>query len=164
MKNMKNIMKISGLLVLVLPLIGCQVDDLNDDQVLEGDSVTYTVIHSANSKTNGELGSKTFKVLKSQAEYFDELANYSTDATKTIDFDHAQVILLDIGQRNSGGYSVEISDINEFDDYIKVEVNIQSPGNGCITTQALTNPYKFIELQGTKEITINESLVSIDCE
>jgi hypothetical protein len=45
-----------------------------------------------------------------------------------------------MGKKNTGGYSVEVENVNINGGNVIVDVVYKSPGNSCGTTQALTNP------------------------
>ena len=50
-----------------------------------------------------------------------------------------EAIRLGAGERNSGGYSIEIDGITEHDGYVLATVVLTEPGDGCMITQAITN-------------------------
>ncbi|NTW58480.1 MAG: protease complex subunit PrcB family protein [Nitrospirae bacterium] len=72
-------------------------------------------------------------------------------------------MLSDLGRRNTGGYSVATSKIQEFKDYVMVSLTISKPGSNCGVTQAFTSPFEFIEVQSTKELLLEEQLFVSDC-
>jgi hypothetical protein len=63
-----------------------------------------------------------------------------------VDFDHEMVILVAMGQRPTGGYSITVEGIYDADGRTFAEVRERSPGAGCITTQAFTQPIDAVRV------------------
>ena len=158
---MKKILMISGMLSVSLFIHGCGSDTRAQEQVAE---ISYSVIHSDYYTSNGELTNKGSRVFSHQEGYFNELVKYSNDESSAIDFSSSRVLLIDMGPRSTGGFSIEVGEIRDHDEYIKVEVTLLKPGNNCMVAQAITNPYQFLKLVTSKEVLINEELRTIDCE
>ena len=64
-----------------------------------------------------------------------------------VDFTTKMVIVAFQGEKPTGGYSIEVKKIMQTNSKIKVSIDENSPGSECIVTQALTNPYHFVELR-----------------
>lgn len=64
----------------------------------------------------------------------------SPEPAPEIDFDRSMVVAATLGQRSTGGYSIDIDDVYAIDGATLVEVVETSPGEGCLVTQALTAP------------------------
>lgn len=63
-----------------------------------------------------------------------------------IDFTEYTVIASMMGVQNSGGYSIEISEIAASDDIIGVKIEEREPGSDCVTTGALTSPFHIVKV------------------
>jgi len=61
-----------------------------------------------------------------------------------VDFNIDQLLALFLGERNTGGYSINIESVVELDTQVTINVLEQVPGAGCVVTTALTQPYQFI--------------------
>ncbi len=76
---------------------------------------------------------------------------YSTRSPKPslpkIDFTQSIIIGVFLGQRNTGGYSIEITKVLETEKNIEVLVEETSPGEGCMVSMALTYPMHIIKIQ-----------------
>lgn len=65
-----------------------------------------------------------------------------------------------MGERPTGGYSIEIEDVRENDEFIVVEVEMETPGDNCDVTQAVTQPHHMIVLADSEKLVqFNESTV-----
>ncbi len=64
----------------------------------------------------------------------------------TVDFNSHSVILVALGQRRTGGYSVSIDHVNRSGDGAVVTYTATSPGQGCMTTQMITSPVLIISV------------------
>jgi hypothetical protein len=67
-------------------------------------------------------------------------------AAPAVDFDNEVVILVAMGQRPSGGYFIAVEGVYDADGRVFAEVREQSPGAGCITTEALTEPVDAVRV------------------
>ncbi|WP_019008239.1 protease complex subunit PrcB family protein [Deinococcus aquatilis] len=54
-----------------------------------------------------------------------------------------------IGQRNTGGYSVRVTNASAQDGVLTLTVALTVPGSGSITTQAITSPWTLVRLSGS---------------
>lgn len=71
---------------------------------------------------------------------------------KPADIQTANFVLLNMGEKNSGGYSVEVVKVEELPDKIVVTVKENAP-SGMATT-AITNPYTVLKINSKKPIEI----------
>jgi hypothetical protein len=61
-----------------------------------------------------------------------------------VDFEKESVLVSTLGQRTTGGYSIEIVDVREVDKKAEVIVVNRRPPPGAITIQALTAPIHIV--------------------
>lgn len=54
-----------------------------------------------------------------------------------------------IGQRNTGGYSVRVTNASAQNGVLTLTVAVNAPGAGMITTQAITSPWTLVRLSGS---------------
>lgn len=66
-----------------------------------------------------------------------------------IDFGQHAVIVAAMGSRRTGGYSIEVSSLQESADRIVATVMEQTPGTNCLTTQAVTYPIAIVVVPQT---------------
>ncbi len=66
-----------------------------------------------------------------------------------VDFGSDMVIAVVDRNEPSGGYRFQVDSIEVVGGRLEVKVNKESPGDGCITTQAFTQPYHFVRLART---------------
>src|SRR3989338_11432264 len=64
-----------------------------------------------------------------------------------IDFDENMVIAVFMGEKNTGGYSIQVKKIIKQDNKINVYFREFAPGKNCFVTQALTQPYQLVKLK-----------------
>lgn len=60
--------------------------------------------------------------------------------------DGRQWVLIALGQRRTGGYSVEVVDVVALQDRIRVTYREHKPAPDTLTTQVITYPYTLIEV------------------
>jgi len=65
-------------------------------------------------------------------------------AVPSIDFAGNVVIVAAMGTRNTGGYSITVDDVHTLADDAWISITEQSPGSGCIVTDALTAPVAVV--------------------
>lgn len=70
-----------------------------------------------------------------------------------VDFDERDLILVMLSTKPTGGYGIHQINVQENADQIVVQFAELHPGDNCITTQALTRPYKIISIpKSDKEV------------
>lgn len=71
-----------------------------------------------------------------------------TDATPPeVDFATEFVVFAYAGQKSTGGHAVEVRNVTLLADVYIVKVIELAPGEGCMTTQALTYPYQVVKVE-----------------
>ena len=104
---------------------------------------------------------KQNKVIRTKEMYREQLLVYSnSDEPLEIDFSENVVLLVDMGGRATGGYSISLADsILTTEKYVKINVVFSI----CTDVQTLlvTNPYAFYRIPTQKEILIQEEWIEI---
>jgi hypothetical protein len=125
-------------------------------------TIDYSIlVERANPRSGGAADRQTV-VAGNQSEFDSLLTTYGEEPI-SLDFTNTQALLVDMGQQNTGGYSIGISSVTEFDDYVQANVVYNHPGNNCAVTLALTNPILIASIATNKEIRVSETTVSVDC-
>ena len=70
------------------------------------------------------------------------------------DINTSNFILLNMGEKTTGGYSIEVVKVEELSDKIIVTVKENSPKSGDNVTDAITNPYAVVKINSKKPIEI----------
>lgn len=153
MKN-RNWMKlaVAVLLAPVLTLGGCSSGSKTDGDSKKADTPAttlaepVTIIESikGNAPSLKTLGTM---LIKTQAE-FDALGEKDIFPGK-LDFAKNDLVIIALGERMTGGYSVEINSIQLEGDKLFVNGKATAPGPDAITTQALTYPYAAVVIENT---------------
>jgi hypothetical protein len=123
----------------------------------------YVVLNQGIYTDNGIGTKKQTKIISSQADYAMELLNYSSAKPASVDFDKGRVLLVDMGVRNTGGYSVGVASVDVAENWVVANVGLVRPGSGCVVTQAPSNPWQFVFIPSRKEILVSESLKITNC-
>ncbi len=63
-------------------------------------------------------------------------------------------ILVNLGEKSTSGYKIEISKVEEFADKIVVEIKQKKPDEGQSSLQVITNPYCVVKINSKKPIEI----------
>ena len=123
-----------------------------------------TTIVSGDYTITGIPDSRKIEVYEDQVTFNESLYTFIRPiAEETIDFSLNQVVLFSLGGRSSGGYSIEVSGVEDMNDYVKVSVLYSFPGSDCVVTPSETSPYLFIKIDTTKEIIFEESIENLVC-
>jgi hypothetical protein len=64
-----------------------------------------------------------------------------------IDFSEETVVAVFMGEKSSGGYSIEIVEVVKKEDHLEFVVEVKEPGPDDMTIQAITSPYHIIRLK-----------------
>lgn len=101
-------------------------------------------------------------ILRSQVEwkaFWEEVHALRTPVPEAppVDFDERIVVVAAMGERPTGGHSVAVEDVKPSEEGYLVVVREVSPGEGCVVTQALTQPVTAVALRnGEREVRFKE--------
>ena len=150
-----------GAPALVTALLGCGADAQNDT---ETDSLQFTELASGDYLQSGAFSNKSAEIISSQPALETAYATYSGTEVPQIDFTASKVLLVDMGRQPTGGYSIHVSSVTRDDGAAVAEVVLAQPGPECVVTEALTNPYQFVQIPTTGFVLVREELVADICE
>lgn len=157
---MKHVLRITVLLVCLSAISGCGGSSTAATLPAEAQ---FVVLKEGPLPDGGVFTKKQAKVISTQADYAAELITYTSVAPGLVDFTKGKVLLVDMGSRSSGGYSIRVASIDVADSWVVANVELVKPGPQCVTTTALTNPYQFTFIPTLKEILLSEKVVVTSC-
>ena len=147
----KTTWKTLALAALLGPAIvsaGCKSDgDVVADPPEMGDVAQPVVIIESASGTSAALTDLGVMLIKTQAEY-DALGEPDIFPGE-FDFDQYDLVIVALGQQPSGGYSVDITSIQQAGDKLLVNGTTRRPGEDEFVTTALTYPYDAAMIANT---------------
>ncbi|RZJ34286.1 MAG: protease complex subunit PrcB family protein [Flavobacterium sp.] len=73
---------------------------------------------------------------------------------KADDIKTANFLVLNMGEKTSGGYSITVDNVVETADKIIVTVHENEPAKGSMTTSAITYPYTVVRINSKKPIEV----------
>ncbi|MEQ9368700.1 MAG: protease complex subunit PrcB family protein [Coleofasciculus chthonoplastes F3-SA18-01] len=88
-----------------------------------------------------------------------------TPSSLNVDFTENMVIGIGLGNQPSGGYSIEIKDIVMEDGKLVINAVEQQPGQNCLTTMAITQPYHLVTVEKSDlPVEFNRQTEIVNCE
>jgi len=149
-----------AVLILSCMLAACSTYHRNNDPAFDAGTVqaasigdvSFRVLHKADYNLDDRPTSKSFLVLAEAVAYAAELKKYSVEFPATINFSTDLVILATMGTQVSGGYAIGAVKAEEYSDKVVVQFELVSPANNCLTTEAQSNPYEFLQISTRKRI------------
>lgn len=82
----------------------------------------------------------------------------------TVDFSKNFVIGVFSGKQSTGGHTIEVAKVTDIGNIRTVAVALTSPGQNCIVTEALTNPYQIIVVPFTyADLTHEDISTTVSC-
>ncbi|WKL44388.1 protease complex subunit PrcB family protein [Flavobacterium sp. ZE23DGlu08] len=104
-------------------------------------------------QTNGGASIRFFEILSEP----NEIAMLQNDENlknkiSSNDVQTANFIVLNMGEKTSGGYSIGIDTVVETDKNIVITIKETNPEPGSMVTQAFTNPFCVVKINSKKEI------------
>ncbi len=73
---------------------------------------------------------------------------------KSTDVNTANFVILNMGEKPSGGHSISVESVRETADKIYIKVKETGPGEGEMATSVMTYPYAIVKVNSKKEIVI----------
>lgn len=141
-------MKKVVLSILALILVSCGASSSKTS----GKNVLYEVL---TQQTDGGASIRFFEILSEE----NEIAMLQNDEKlkekiKTNDIQTSNFIVLNMGEKTSGGYKIGIESVVETDKNIIITIKETSPQSGSMVTQEITTPYCVVKINSKKEIII----------
>ena len=101
---------------------------------------------------------------KAWEELWKRMYPHNPPPTPPVDFSRDMLIVVAMGQQNTGGFGIIVDSIYERDDKLHVLVKSISPGPKCATTQSLTQPVDIVRLlKSGQSVIFRETSARKDC-
>lgn len=141
-------MKRIALLTLTLILVSCGASSSK----ISGTNSLYEVL---TQQTDGGASIRFFEILSEKSEIA-MLQNDEKliDKIKPNDIQTSSFVVLNMGEKTSGGYKIGIESVVETDKNIIISVKETAPEKGSMVTQEITTPYCVVKINSKKEIII----------
>ncbi|MFD2890617.1 protease complex subunit PrcB family protein [Flavobacterium chuncheonense] len=144
--------KVVTIVMIIVLMVSC-------NSAKNGGAHGFSVLASG---TNGGSENFSYIVLENDndlAEAISKLPIEESDYDKllNVNFKENNVLILHLGQKNTGGYGIEVEDIQNKNNVITVFYKIVKPKPGEMVTMALTNPFTVAAIPKAKETLIKES-------
>ncbi|PXY39768.1 hypothetical protein DMB65_15975 [Flavobacterium cheongpyeongense] len=131
----------------VFVLISCGVKKTSDSN-----TALYEIL---TKQSDGGGNIKFFEILTEPNEIMmlqnDPLLK---DKMKKDDIDHSNYVILNMGEKNTGGYSIEVEKVEENDKNIIITVKENVPAKDAMVMQVISYPYTVVKIHSKKEIVI----------
>lgn len=140
---MKKVLSVLAIFVLV----SCGVKKTS-----EAKTALYEVL---TEQTDGGGNIKFFEILTEPNE-IKMLENdpLLADKMKQTDISNSNYVILNMGEKNTGGYSIGVDKVEETDKNIIITVKENSPAADAMVMQVITYPYTVVKIHSKKEIII----------
>jgi len=148
------------LLGVTIFILGCADDSSAESPLPES---VFSELQSGINTDNNTYTKKQSKIIVNQLDYDEELSVYTGDKPEIIDFSKGKVLLVDMGERNTGGYSIKVTSVDVNENDVVANVNLTKPGQDCLVTAVFTNPYQFVFIPTRKEVLITERVTLEEC-
>jgi len=76
------------------------------------------------------------------------------DKMKQDDINNSNYVILNMGEKNTGGYSIGVEKVEETDKNIIITVKENAPAKDAMVMQVITYPYTVVKVHSKKEIII----------
>ena len=141
-------MKKAILLILTLILVSCGASSSKKS----GTNALYEVM---TQQSDGGASIRFFEILTEEKE-ISMLQNDEKlkNKIKPSDIQTSNFIVLNMGEKTSGGYKIGIESAVETDKNIIITIKETAPKSGSMATQEITTPYCVVKINSKKEIII----------
>ncbi|MDD2563897.1 MAG: protease complex subunit PrcB family protein [Salinivirgaceae bacterium] len=92
---------------------------------------------------------KSNRIIRTQQEFNEFKTKNPEIEFNVIDFSKDMIITVYKGRCSSGGHAISIESIEPLEHKIEINVILESPGNNCRVTMALTYPYAIYKVPTT---------------
>ena len=129
------------------------------------------VLFSCGAKKTSESNSRLYEILTEQTDgggnikFFEILTEPNEilmlqndpllkDKMKQDDINNSNYVILNMGEKNTGGYSIGVDKVEETDKNIIITVKENAPAKDAMMMQVITYPYTVVKVHSKKEIII----------
>ena len=92
-------------------------------------------------------------IATSDAEFGDLWRRYIRDTPPLVDFSRESAVFLLLGNRSTGGYSIDPQAVGIVEKEVRIEAPVTSPGRESIVTMALTAPFAVVAVPRSGVVT-----------
>jgi hypothetical protein len=134
--------------LIVFVLVSCGAKKTSDS----GSKILYEVL---TEQSDGGGNIRFFEILTEPNE-IKMLENdpLLKDKMKHDDISNSNYIILNMGEKNTGGYSIGVDKVEETDKNIIITVKETNPAPDAMVMQVITYPYTVVKIHSKKEIII----------
>ncbi|KQB39746.1 protease complex subunit PrcB family protein [Flavobacterium aquidurense] len=134
--------------LIVFVLISCGAKKTSDS----GSKILYEVL---TEQSDGGGNIKFFEILTEPNE-IKMLENdpLLSSKMKHDDISNSNYVILNMGEKNTGGYSIGVEKVEETDKNIIITVKEINPAPDAMVMQVITYPYTVVKIHSKKEIII----------
>lgn len=141
-------MRKAALLLLTLILFSCGASSTKTS----GSNALYEVL---TQQSDGGASIRFFEILSEENEIKmlqnDEILK---DRIKLSDIQTSNFLVLNMGEKTSGGFKIGIESAVETDKNIIITIKETTPESGSVVSQDITTPYCVVKINSKKEIII----------
>lgn len=155
--------------VLCLGATECRNEgDLGEEQDIGFETLDYTSGSPVKGTVSG-VTSKQLTVVRDIDTFTDLWIDHAAGLAPqpeqpVVEFGTDMVIAAFMGSRDTGGYTITIEDVRENDEFVIVEIEMETPGTGCETTSGVTQPHHMVVLPDSgKPVQFSETTVEATC-
>lgn len=107
------------------------------------------------SKSDGGGNIRFFEIVSTADEFNMLLGDKNLkNKIRPDDINSANFIILNMGEKNTGGYAIDVASVQELPDKILVTVKETTPDEGAMNMQVITYPYAIVKVNSKKPIEI----------
>jgi hypothetical protein len=134
-------------------------------RVIKSSKVAITTLTKGEGASS-QITENSEKIISNSTEYTELLTKLSAPTPDTkVNFDQETVIAILQGQKPSGSFSTEITDILETDTEIVINYKEKSPSPECISTTVITSPFHLVKIpKTTKKVVFAETKETVKCQ
>jgi major membrane immunogen (membrane-anchored lipoprotein) len=141
-------MKKAGLIILILLLASCSTSSIKS-------TATKPLYEVLTQQTDGGASIRFFEILTEEKE----IAMLMNDENlknkiKTNDILTSNFVVLNMGEKTTGGYKIGIEKVEETDKSIIITIKETIPDPNSMVTQVISYPYSIVKINSKKEIII----------
>lgn len=147
-------MKKLALIFATILMIGCKTSNsVNDKTTAKKESTAPTIDYKVVGKSEyGGRDKQSYIVIGTSEEFKILTLEVGIEDAPEIDFTNKMAVIIFLGLRNSGGYSIDVDSVYAKETSLMIKTKTTSP-SGMATT-AMTNPYVIVEVPVYEEVIV----------
>jgi len=153
---------------LLFLFLSCKNSEKNNTQNKSTSAeVAFTILSEG---SNGGFDKDTLILIRSNDEMKENWKKLFSNFVElpdmpTVNFSNQMVVMLNMGEKNNGGYNINVTSVVEKEQQLAVYADYITPGSNCMVAEVISYPFTVIAIpKKDKLVAVNKKPIVSECK